>query len=141
VVTVAGLASKEEGKDALDLAVIEYAKTVGVNLNRYRQISFTPFDPSIKRSEAVVVAAGKSFRAVKGAPQIVISICREIDEDTRQRASKLVEELSMKGSRILAVARSKDEDLDNLQIVGLLSLADPPNPDSRSMIEEAKNSE
>ena len=28
--------------------------------------------------------------------------------------------------------------MDNLELVGLLSLADPPRPDSKSMIEEAR---
>ncbi len=46
VVATSNLASQELGKDPIDLAVIEYARRVGTNLSRYRQSSFTPFDPS-----------------------------------------------------------------------------------------------
>ena len=46
-----------------------------------------------------------------------------------------MEELSQKGYRALGVARSPVGDLENLQFVGLVSLADPPRPDSKNMID------
>ena len=46
-----------------------------------------------------------------------------------------VEELSQKGYRALGVARSTVDDFEDIQFVGLISLADPPRPDSKSMIE------
>ena len=42
--------------------------------------------------------------------------------------------MSQKGYRALGVARSTVEDLEDIQFVGLISLADPPRPDSKSMI-------
>jgi H+-transporting ATPase len=138
VAVIAGLTSKEESKDTIDLTLIEYAKAVGADLSLYRQVSFTPFDPSIKRSEAIVEGKGNRFRAVKGAPQIVISLCAGTDEEAREEANKIVEQLSQKGYRTLAVARSEGGDLNNLRLVGLLPLTDPPRPDSMSTIEELK---
>ena len=138
VAIVAGLASKEESKDLIDLTVIEYAKTLGADFNSYKQVSFTPFEPSTKRSEAIVEDKEGRFKAVKGAPQIVASLCKGMDEKTREGVDKAVEELSQKGYRTLAVSRSKGDDLDNLRFVGLLSLADPIRPDSKDMIQEAK---
>jgi len=138
VAIIAGLASKEESKDAIDLTVIEHAKAFGADFNLYKQVSFTPFDPSIKRSEAIVENKGERFKAVKGSPQIVISICKGMDEESRGGVNKVVEESSQKGYRTLAVARSEGDDLDNLRFIGLLSLADPIRPDSKGTIEEAK---
>ncbi len=138
VIRIATLASKKEGMDVIDLAVIEYAKSIGVDFNAYKQISYTPFDPSIKRTEAIIEADGKRFKAVKGAAQIVISMCREIDKETIEKANRAIEEFSQKGYRTIAVARSEGDDLDNLKLAGLLPLADPPRPDSKKMIEEAK---
>jgi H+-transporting ATPase len=138
VALLASLSSKEESGDAVDLAVIEYARTLEVNSDPYKLISFTPFDPSIKRSEAIIECKGERFKVVKGAPQIVNSICRGLDEGTWSEANRLVQELSMKGYRTLAVARSEADDLDNLRLAGLLPLADPPRPDSRIMIERLK---
>jgi H+-transporting ATPase len=108
-----------------------------VNVAPFRQVSFTPFEPSTKRSEAVVSDGSKRFRAIKGAPQMVMSILKASDE-TKEKVNKLVEELSLKGYRALVVARSEDNDLDNVQPLGLLSLADPVRPDSKDMIEGAK---
>lgn len=138
VVTTAALASQEEGMDIIDLAVIGYAKKTGIDLNAYRQVSYTPFNPSIKRTEAIFESGGKQFRAVKGAAQIVISMCRGIDKEDMEKANGIIEELSRKGYRTIAVARSEGDDLDNLKLAGLLSLADPLRPDSKSMIEQAR---
>ena len=81
VITTAALASQEEGMDVIDLAVIEYAKSASVDFNAYKRISHTPFDPSTKRTETIIGAGAARFKAVKGAPQIVISLCRGIDKD------------------------------------------------------------
>jgi H+-transporting ATPase len=137
VIVMASLASQEQRKDAIDAAVLDYAKATSVNLSSYKRVSFIPFEPSTKRSEAVVTADGKRFKVIKGAPQTVLSLCKGLDQATIARANKNVEELSLKGYRTLGVARSVD-DTDNLQFVGLLSLADPPRPDSKDMVEKAK---
>ena len=85
----------------------------------------------------MVATGDKRFKVIKGAPQTVLSLCKGLDEATIVKANQTVEELSLKGYRTLGVAKSVD-DTDNLQFVGLLSLADPPRPDSRDMIERAR---
>jgi H+-transporting ATPase len=138
VIRIAALASREEGMDIIDLAVIEYAKGIGIGFNAYRQISYTPFNPSIKKTEAIIENNGKRFRAVKGAAQVLISICRNMEKDTIEKLNKTVEDFSRKGYRTIAVAVSEFDDLDNIKLMGLLPLSDPPRPDSRNMIEEAR---
>lgn len=137
VITLARLASKEESHDAIDLAVINHAKNIGINLKGYSQVAFTPFDPSTKRSEAIITYKNEHFRVVKGAPQVILSICDSVDSDTQTRVNEAIKELSWKGYRTLAVAKSEG-DKSNLRLVGLFSLADPPRPDSKAMIEEIK---
>jgi H+-transporting ATPase len=137
VITTAALASQEEGMDIIDLAVIEYAKSMRVDFNAYKRISYTPFNPSIKRTEAIIGVDAKRFKVVKGAAQIVISMCRGIDEEDIGKADGIIEEFSLKGYRTIAVARSEGDDLDNLKLAGLLPLSDPLRPDSKSMIEQA----
>ena len=135
VALVARLASKEEIRDVIDLAVIDYAKNIPAE--EYTQESFTPFDPATKRSEAIIEHNGKRFRAVKGAPQVILALCK-VDEQTLKNVNNTVESLSGKGYRTLAVAKSGDNALDNLTLVGLLPLADPPRPDSKETIGELK---
>ena len=134
VANYARLASKEESKDPIDLAVIEYCKTLPTSHDTYRQISFTPFEPETKRSEAVVEGNEQRFSVVKGAPQVLISLCK-VDEQTRSRVTAKVEELSSLGYRTLAVAKSDNDDYNTLHLVGLLPLSDPPRPDSKQMID------
>jgi len=138
VIRLAALVSKAEGMDVIDLAVIEYAKAMRTDLNTFKQISYTPFNPSLKRTEAIIENNGKRFKAIKGAAQTVLSLCRGIDQDTIAKANKAIEELSQKGYRTIAVARSQGDDLNNFQLAGLLSLADPLRPDAKNMIEEAR---
>ena len=45
---------REEGMDIIDLAVIEYARSKGIDVSSYRLIEYTPFNPEAKRSEAVL---------------------------------------------------------------------------------------
>jgi H+-transporting ATPase len=138
VAALAGLASREEGKDLIDLAVITYAKSLHLDSSSYNQLSFTPFDPATKRSEAIIEHGGKRFKVVKGAPQVVLSLCRDMDEEGTSQVNKAVEVLSQKGYRTLAVAKSDNGDLTSLHFVGLLPLADPPRPDSKLMIGELR---
>ncbi len=138
IVLTAALVSQEEGMDIIDLAVIGYAKSMRVDFTAYKRISHTPFNPSIKRTEAIIEVDTKRFKAVKGAAHIVISMCRGIDKEDMEKANGIIEELSRKGYRTIAVARSEGDDLDNLKLAGLLSLADPLRPDSKSMIEQAR---
>ncbi|MGE5300148.1 MAG: plasma-membrane proton-efflux P-type ATPase [Acidobacteriota bacterium] len=138
VVVAAALASQREGMDLIDSAVLEYAKTTGVDLKPYRQLSFKPFDPSIKRTEAVVEIEGRRFKAVKGAAQIVMSLCRDMDQETRDKADAIIEDFSRSGFRTIAVARSEGDGPDNFKFIGLLPMADPPRPESKDMIAQAR---
>jgi H+-transporting ATPase len=137
VVTTALLASQEEGMDLIDLAVFEYAKKTRVDLKPYKKISYTPFNPSLKRTEAVFEDGKKRFRAIKGAAQVIMALCRKSDKESIGQATRIIEESSKKGYRTIAVARSEGDDTDNIKLAGLLLLADPLRPDSRNMIEEA----
>ena len=63
VITIATLASQEEGMDIIDLAVIEYAKSMRLDFGAYKRISYTPFNPSIKRTEAIIGSRRKAFQS------------------------------------------------------------------------------
>jgi H+-transporting ATPase len=138
VLRIASLTSHKEGMDLIDLAVIEYAQKSGVSFNDYKQISYTPFDPSAKRTEAIIENGGKRFKAVKGAAQMILSLCYDVDKETIDEVNKTIAGFSRKGYRTIAVAKSDGDDLNNLKLIGLLPLADPPRPDSKSMIDQAR---
>ncbi|MGC8490631.1 MAG: plasma-membrane proton-efflux P-type ATPase [Syntrophobacteraceae bacterium] len=139
VIRAAALASRSEGMDLIDLAILDYAKSSNLDFERDRQISYTPFNPAIKRTEAVVESGGCSRRVVKGAAQVIVSMCKGMDRKTLEEVDRAVEEFSRKGYRTLAVAESQDmEHPDELTLTGLVPLADPPRPDSKKMIEQIR---
>jgi H+-transporting ATPase len=135
VVKLAGLACQAQSKDTIDSALLEYSRSVNINPETYTCVSFTPFEPATKRSEAIISSGGKNFKVIKGAPQTVIALCKTLGAASKKFLNQKVEELSQKGYRALGVARSTVDDLGNMQFVGLISLADPPRPDSKNMIE------
>ena len=138
VLRIAALTSRTEGMELIDLAVIEYTNKLGISFNEYKQVSYTPFDPSVKRTEAIVEIGEKRFRTVKGATQMIMSLCANVDKETKEKVNKDIEGFSSKGYKTIAVAMSYGDDMNNLKLIGLLSLADPPRPDSKSMIAEAR---
>lgn len=135
VAVTASLASKEELGDVIDLAVIQFARQFQSATGSYRQASFTPFDPSTKKSEAIIEQDGTRFLVVKGAPQIVLSLCQSVDPNSKGEIDRASQELWRKGYRTLGVAKSADVDPKHLRFVGLLPLMDPPRPDARQVIE------
>ena len=69
---------------------------------------FVPFDPVGKRTEGDVTdAQGKALRFSKGAPQVIVELCK-LDTDTAAKADKTVADLAAKGMRALGVAESTD---------------------------------
>ena len=134
-VLAGALASKAEDNDAIDLAVIG-----GLNdpssLKSYNQTHFTPFDPVSKRTEANVrMPDGSENKFTKGAPQVVLDMCRP-DDDMKSRVEKAVGEMASKGFRTLGVARSYDGG-ENWSFQGILPLFDPPRDDSAAVIKGA----
>jgi H+-transporting ATPase len=138
VIITAALASNKHNKDTIDTAVLGFAAAENTDLEIYQQISYIPFEPSTKRSEAVVMKDGKQFRLTKGAPQTILSLSKGLTPAIIDQVNQLLVELSRKGHRTLGVARSAAGETDNLQFTGLISLNDPPRPDSKDMINRAK---
>jgi H+-transporting ATPase len=131
VILAGSLASKEEDRDAIDLAVMEGLKDKDA-LKPYNLVKFTPFDPIHKRTEATIQdGQGKTFKVTKGAPQVIIELCH-LKDDTQTQAQKVVDEMAAKGYRTLGVARADNGDA--WQFLGILPLYDPPRMDAAETI-------
>ncbi len=133
----AALSSREENKDPIEVPIFEYVKEKGgmEELKNYQLKKFTPFNPVIKRTEAVITSGDKTFHAVKGAPQVILDLCG--DQTGEREIFQKVEDLADKGYRTLGVAIRKTED-KVFDFIGLIPLFDPPRDDSISTIGEAK---
>lgn len=135
VLFAGALASKEADQDPIDLAFLEAAKNHHVfdNISEVTTLSFIPFDPANRHTEAVVEQNGQRFKMMKGAVRTVAEICKlhpnEIDALELQ-----VNESALKGYRTLAVA--KGPEAGPLTLIGMVTLLDPPRPDAKQFIGE-----
>lgn len=133
LITLAALASREETDDAIDKAI--YANlSKGPAWPAYQVKKYTPFDPVPKRSSADVLYKGKTFSTTKGAPQVILALCKG-DKDLDKRINARVDELAASGFRTLAVARKNEK--NDWRFMGLLPLSDPPRADSAKTIQTA----
>jgi H+-transporting ATPase len=125
ILAMATLASSDGGADPLDSAI--RAASQPANVARWKLVTFTPFDPARKMSEAAAIDTdGNTMRIVKGAFAVVAAIA-----DPSPSAAAMVEELQAKGFRVLVVALGLAEPL---RIAGVIALSDPPREDSAALI-------
>jgi H+-transporting ATPase len=128
VLGLAALASSEGGQDSVDTAIRSAAsKKPAQDLPKV--VTFVPFDPAKKTSEATATdAKGAAERIVKGAYTAVVAITAPTPA-----AAAIADELEKKGFRVLAVAAGPSA---SLQLIGMIALSDPPRSDSSSLISE-----
>jgi len=136
MILMGSLASKEENRDAIDQAVLDGLKDRDA-MQAYSQEEFIPFDPVNKRTEATVRdSEGNTFTVSKGAPQVIMELCR-LEGDLAEKSQKAVDELASKGYRTLGVARTDAG--DNWRFLGILPLSDPPREDAADTIAKAQD--
>ncbi|RKP39492.1 H(+)-ATPase [Dimargaris cristalligena] len=133
------LSSEPGAKDPIEMAV-RLAAREGVtilqgiedhNIPGFKVVSFIPFNPDTKMTRSTVnnLESGQSFMVAKGAPQVIISLVGGDDD-----AVRAVNSLAKRGLRALGVAKTLPDRPDEWVLVGMISLLDPPRPDSASTI-------
>jgi len=135
---IAALASKLENNDPIELPIFQYIdeKLPDIDLGRFHQKHFTPFDPTGKRTEAVIESSGQNFTAIKGAAQVLIGMA-ELTEEQATTINQRVDQLAAKGYRTLAVGKKSGD--APLVLIGLIPLYDPPRTDSRQVIADMRD--
>src|SRR6266542_4236878 len=135
LILMASLASRPADNDPIDLAVMAGLKDPST-LKSYHQEKYVPFDPVNKRTEATIKdTTGKVFRVTKGAPQVILALAKLSGSDL-EKASQTVNSLASRGYRTIGVAMAQGDSPWVFQ--GILPLLDPPRPDSKSTIAQAR---
>ncbi|OAV98442.1 H+-transporting ATPase [Puccinia triticina 1-1 BBBD Race 1] len=146
VCVLAAYASRTENQDAIDTCVVG---NVGTDAARrgIQLLDFKPFNPVDKRTEITYIdtASGQMRRVTKGMTGVIIDLCtHNKTEALETRLENDVEEFARRGLRALAVAY---EDVPNAQVdgpgsgfelIGLLSIFDPPRDDTKQTIDDAQ---
>jgi H+-transporting ATPase len=128
VLTLAALASSDGGQDPVDGAIRAAASGAAAS-DAPKLVTFLPFDPATKMSEATVQdPAGSTQRVVKGAFSAIIGLAQPSPTATAQ-----ADKLEGQGFRVLAVAAGPPT---AMKLVGLIALSDPPRTESKALIAE-----
>jgi len=139
VILYAALASRKEDNDQIDSAILrklEEKEVLQKNIQSFKEIKFTPFDPVVKRTEAIVQdKSGKTINIIKGAPQVIIERCKVDFENVKDYESR-INDFAKMGYRVIGVASSYNNNAWNL--IGFIPLYDPPREDAKETLDEAK---
>ena len=147
VCLLSAYSSRTENQDAIDACVVGTLSDPKLAREGITLLDFKPFNPVDKRTEITYRDdrdGGKLKRATKGMTGMIIELC------TRNKTSAMedqleadVEEFARRGLRALAVAyedvngTEKDSQGSGFELVGLLSIFDPPRSDTKKTIDDA----
>lgn len=150
-------ASERDGEyfgDPVDTAFLKIAVKKGYKIKnihkKYEKIELLPYTSESKFSASFnLVDGNKTYAFVKGAPEVVFSMCK-LNEDEANLIKTKLDELTKKGLRVLAVAcgevtdiiSNKEEYLEKslkgLEFLCLVSMLDPLRPEAKQAIKECQ---
>ncbi len=136
VVRTAALASNAANQDPIDLGFLRAATERGLLDSSIKTLSFVPFSPETRRTEAIVDVHGRKVHALKGSLRTIAELVG-LPPESAAGLEKRADEEAKKGARVLAVARGEPD--VPLQLVGLAFLHDPLRPDSRQLIDQLRS--
>ncbi len=140
IILYGGLASKEESKDPIDdafFAKIKEDSEINSLFSKYNPISFKPFDPVKKRTEAKLKDNNdKDIQVSKGALQVILGLVKK-DQVLEDKVNDQGKEFASLGFRALGVAKSDNQ--EPWEYIGIVALHDPPREDSFETIKTAKS--
>ncbi|KAF1788251.1 P-type ATPase, cytoplasmic domain N [Phytophthora cactorum] len=136
------LSARTENNEAIDVVCHNSYPGKDTMWEEYTLLHYTPFDPTTKRTIAKLKdnKTGEIFRAVKGAPQVVLDM--DVNADTlRVEVEDRIDEFASRGYRGLGVGISRSGDVPveecEWQMIGLLPLFDPPRHDTADTVKKA----
>ena len=136
-----GLACKRalEGQDAIDSCITKTCQGVSGlwdKMQLHPTDAFTPFDPEIKRTEAVInMPNGEQMKVAKGAPQVMLNLS-ENRAEIEKECLAAIQSLASAGYRTLGVSTGTMDGKWTMH--GLLAIADPPRHDTSEVIRKAQ---
>ena len=136
VLLYGALASQEANHDSIDRAFIAAAKQKNILNNSFSLVTFTPFDPQNRKTEATIKKGTEEYKVMKGAFNVIAQVCG-LDEKSNTDWEAKINDFGKEGYRTLAVAKSGMD--DKPRFVGLVALHDTPREDSKKLINEIRN--
>lgn len=136
--------------DTTEVALLNFARDQIVDIAQLQaslpRVHEWSFDSDRKRMSVAVQAGNKVRILSKGAPESILPLC-SLTESDEQKIKAEIDHFSSRGERLLALACRELEQLEadvdveqNLQFLGIITLADPPKQESMEAIKECQGS-
>jgi len=130
--------------DPTEVSMLVFGKKVGFSKKdlekQYEKVSEIPFDLHTKHHTTINIIDGKKFLSTAGSPEVILrhstriwknGESKEIDNTERERIEAVIQNLSVDGYRILALAGNdnppenvSDKNLPELTLFGFIGIAD-----------------
>ncbi|HET8601000.1 MAG TPA: cation-transporting P-type ATPase [Segeticoccus sp.] len=142
--------------DPMELALLELPTLLGTAQppGRDQRVKQFPFEASLRRMSTIDREHDQLRISVKGAPEEILPRCtalataaegdRPLDDATRTHLHDTIEQWAAEGLRLLAIAdrltepagldAPRDRVEEELTLLGLVALEDPPRPEVRSAV-------
>lgn len=143
--------------DPLEVALLVSARKAGIDIKKlkeqYPEAREEAFDPEVKMMATWnQISEGRYRIHIKGAPDTVLSHCNSVFDNGESRAldkedyrhwKEVNEKLAANGLRIIALAyrdtnTTEGNPYQNLTLLGLVALQDPPRDDVKPAITKCK---
>jgi Ca2+-transporting ATPase len=135
--------SRDSG-DTTELALLRAAHKRGIERTQIEReqprLEVTPFSPE-RRMMSIVRAGALGSEPtiyVKGAVETVSERLEAKWDESRTQLLAQAERMASEGLRVLAVARGRGHEERDLELLGLIALADPPRGSARAAIANAR---
>ena len=148
--------------DPTEVALINHADRNNINYKvlreRCNRLNELPFDSDRKLMSTINQVEDKVYMFTKGAPDVIFNRCKyvlddgdvvAINDEIINQFKKANEDFSNKALRVLAFATKEIEDKnfvptledeDELILIGLMAMIDPPREEVYEAVKEAKES-
>jgi len=156
VLLYANLATTSPQKKKLepfDLALWnKLTKTEQSEIFEYKRLFDIPFDPTRRRNSVLIAAKnGRKELIVRGAPEVILDICKNISNEERQKIDKWIIQQGIQGRRLLAVGKknvnnsSLNYSFDQIQaletkidFLGIIAFVDPIKSTAFTAVKRAR---
>lgn len=136
-------------KNIIDKAIITYATSHNINIDKYEKIDEIPFDYTRKKQTIAVKRNNKVRTITKGACEEIIKNCTTIKINKKvepinntyiNNIKNKAKELAEKGMQVIALSEGNELEPskyeENMTFIGFVAFLDPPKKDAQDTIKK-----